>query len=259
MITIKSEEELEKMRVAGQIVARILEELARAVKPGISTLDLDRKAEKLAIEKGTLPAFKGYSGYRHSICASVNEAVVHGIPNKRPLCEGDIVGIDFGVIYEDFYSDSALTLSVGKTSEEADRLMRVTREALYFGIEQAWSGNHVHDISHAIQKHLEGANYSVVRELVGHGIGRRLHEEPQVPNYGQLGKGARLQAGMVLAIEPMANLGGPAVRFLADGWTVVTRDGSLSAHFEHTVAITKEGPEVLSLRSEEKGWARKRR
>lgn len=259
MITIKSEQELEKMRVAGQVVAQILEELARLVKPGISTLDLDRKAEKLAMERGTLPAFKGYSGYRHSICASVNEAVVHGIPNKQPLCEGDIVGIDFGVIYEGFYGDSALTLSVGKTSGEADRLMRVTQEALYCGIEQAWPGNHVHDISHAVQKHLEGASYSVVRELVGHGIGRRLHEEPQVPNYGRIGTGAELQAGMVIAIEPMANVGGPAVRFLPDGWTVVTRDGSLSAHFEHTVAVTKEGPEVLSLRSEEKEWARKRR
>lgn len=236
------------MRRAGEITARILQELTEAVEPGVTTLDLDKLAEARCVELGAKPAFKGYHGYPGSLCVSVNEQVVHGIPStKKVLRQGDIVGLDFGVIVDGYYGDSARTVAVGSVVPEAQRLLEVTREGLHRGIQEAHVGNRLFDISHAIQNYVESHGFSVVREFVGHGIGRSLHEEPQVPNYGPKGKGVSLKEGMVLAIEPMINLGGHAVRIESDGWTAVTVDGSLSAHFEHTVAITKDGPEILTL------------
>ena len=245
-IELKSEREIGIMRRSGQIVARILQALRKEVHPGITTLDLDAIAEQLTLKAEAIPAFKNYRGYRHSICASVNEQVVHGIPNKRALKEGDIIGIDFGVILEGFYGDSAVTIPVGRISEEAVTLLEVGAEALSRGIAKATPAHRLRDIGAAVQQYAESHGYSVVREMVGHGIGRVLHEEPQVPNYGKAGTGIRLKAGMVLAIEPMINMGAQAIRTLDDKWTVVTRDGSLSAHFEHTVAITENGPEILT-------------
>ena len=228
------------------IVAEILEILQQKIKPGTDTLTLDRVSEQLALERNAKPAFKGYRGFPYSLCASVNQQVVHGFPSERPLKEGDILSMDFGILYEGYYGDAAVTVPVGRVSEAAQRLIKTTKESLFLGIEQAVPGKRLSDISHAIQSHVERAGFSVVRKFVGHGIGRSLHEDPQVPNYGKPGLGIRLKPGMVLAIEPMVNQGGYDVETLEDGWTTVTKDGSLSAHFEHTIAITEQGPVVLS-------------
>jgi methionyl aminopeptidase len=246
VIVCKSPAEIEKMRAASALVAEVLAELAAMVAPGVSSLDLDVAAERLVRAGGAEPAFKGYRGYPCTLCASVNEQVIHGIPSKRALVEGDIISLDMGVKMNGFFGDSAVTVPVGRVSEQATRLLHVTEEALERGIEQVHLGGRVSDISHAIQKHVEAHGFSVVREFVGHGIGASLHEEPQIANYGDPGRGPRLAEGMTLAIEPMVNVGKPAVKMLADGWTAVTRDGSLSAHFEHTVAVTKNGPLVLT-------------
>jgi methionyl aminopeptidase len=246
VIVCKSPAEIERMRAANMLVADVLAALEAMVAPGISTLDLDREAERLVRDGGAEPAFKGYRGYPATLCASVNEQVVHGIPSKRELVEGDIVSLDMGVKLNDFYGDSAITVPVGTVSDEVQKLLRVTQDALERGIAEAKVGGRVSDIGHAIQRHVEGYGFSVVREFVGHGIGAALHEEPQIANYGAPGHGPRLAAGMVLAIEPMVNMGRPGVKVLGDGWTAVTRDGSLSAHFEHTVAVTHEGPLVLT-------------
>jgi methionyl aminopeptidase len=247
MIYLKSERELNLMRKAGAIVAQILDDMAKMTAPGISTGELDRFAESRIKELGAKPAFKGYNGFPACVCISVNQEVVHGIPsNKRVLKDGDIVGLDFGVIYDGWYGDSARTVPVGKISDEAQKLLDVTKESLYRGIAQCREGNRVFDIGHAVQNYVENFGYGVVREFVGHGIGRALHEDPQVPNYGPKGKGPALKVGMVLAIEPMINAGSHEVKVLKDGWTAVTVDNSLSAHFEHTVAITPNGPEILT-------------
>jgi methionyl aminopeptidase len=249
-LELKSKDDLERMRRAGQIVAEVLERLQVEVKPGVTTLDLDRIAEEMTRKRGAVPAFKGYQvGSRvfpAALCVSINEEVVHGIPAPRALKEGDIVGLDFGVVVEGYYGDAAVTVPVGKISPQAQHLLDATRESLWQGIRTIKVGSRLGDLSHAIQRYAESAGLSVVREFVGHGIGRRLHEEPQVPNFGEPGRGRLLREGMVLAIEPMLNLGEPGVMVKEDGWTAVTRDGSLSAHFEHSVAITAEGPVVLT-------------
>ncbi len=247
MISLKTAGEIEKMRQAGQAVAETLAGLRALVRPGVTTRELDRFAEDALRARGMRPAFKGYRGYPASICASPNEVVVHGIPSARRLEEGDILSIDLGAEYEGYYGDAAVTLPVGSVSKEAERLLQVTEQALALGLEQARPGNRLHDISWAIQRCAEDAGYGVVRDYVGHGIGRAMHEDPQVPNVGRAGSGPRLQAGMVLAIEPMVNAGTADVQLLEDGWTVVTADRRLSAHFEHTVAIREEGPDVLTL------------
>lgn len=247
MVTLKSSRELEMMRIAGKAVAQILDEMAKKVAPGLTTGELDSYAERRCKELGVVPAFKGYQGFPGCVCISVNDEVVHGIPsNKRVLKNGDIVGLDFGVHHQGWYGDSARTVAVGAVSEAAQKLMDATEKCLQLGIEQARPGNRVFDIGHAIQKYVEALGFGVVREFVGHGIGRALHEDPQVPNFGPKGKGLELKVGMVLAIEPMINAGKPDVRVLKDGWTAVTVDRSLSAHFEHTVAITENGPEILT-------------
>lgn len=248
MIVCKSPAEIGRMRAANALVAHVLGELAAMVAPGVSTLDLDAAAEKSVRAAGAEPAFKGYRGYPATLCASVNEQVVHGIPNKRPLAAGDIVSLDMGVKLNGFYGDSAVTVPVGPVSDDVKRLLRVTEEALEQGIAQVRIGGRISDIGHAIQRHVEASGFTVVREFVGHGIGASLHEEPQIANYGEPGRGPRLAEGMTLAIEPMVNMGKPSVKVLADGWTAVTRDGSLSAHFEHTVAVTKNGPLIMTLR-----------
>ncbi len=247
MVILKSPREIDKIRSSNQMVAEILEILKEKVAPGIDTLTLDRMSEELATKRKATPAFKGYRGYPFSLCASVNEQVVHGFPCKRPLKEGDILSMDFGICYDGYYGDAAITVPVGKISKSAEHLMEITREALFLGIEQTEAGNRLSDISHAIQKHVEGAGLSVVRKFVGHGIGKNLHEDPQIPNYGEPGRGIRLKPGMVFAIEPMVNSGGYEVETLEDGWTAVTKDGSLSAHFEHSIAITENGPVILSV------------
>ena len=236
------------MRAANQLVAKVLEDLAALVAPGVSTADLDAAAEARVRAAGAEPAFKGYRGYPATLCASVNEQVVHGIPSRRLLASGDIVSLDMGVKLNGFYGDSAVTVPVGTVGDEVKRLLRATQEALAAGIAQVKIGGRISDIGHAIQAFVEAEGFSVVREFVGHGIGAALHEEPQIANYGEPGRGPRLAEGMTLAIEPMVNMGKPAVRVLGDGWTAVTKDGSLSAHFEHTVAVTKNGPDVLTLR-----------
>ena len=250
MISLKSPREIEIMRRANVIVAEVLEELKRKVAPGVTTLELDSLAEELTLKKKALPAFKGYSVagrvFPRCLCASINEEIVHGIPSHRALREGDIVGLDYGVIYEGFYGDSAITVGVGKISDEAMRLMEVTRRALYNGIEQLREGKRLGDLGAVVQKTAEEAGFSVVRAFVGHGIGKKLHEEPPVPNFGEPARGLRLKEGMVLAIEPMVNAGSHEVKIKEDGWTAVTKDGSLAAHFEHSVAVTQNGPYVLS-------------
>ncbi|MHB0912276.1 MAG: type I methionyl aminopeptidase [Armatimonadota bacterium] len=248
MITLKSGNEIEKMRAAGQVVAAALSELERIIAPGIATMELDAIAEEVIRSHGAIPSFKGYRGYPAVICAAVNDEVVHGIPGPRRLEEGDIVGIDLGAIKDGWHGDSAVTLAVGEVSEVAKRLISVCREALFAGIEQVQVGARLGDISYAIQAYVEKHGFSVVRDLVGHGIGREMHEDPQVPNFGKAGRGPRLDPGMTLAIEPMVNSGGWAVETLPDKWTIVTKDASLSAHFEHTVAVTKDGPEILTMR-----------
>ena len=237
------------MREAGRLVGEVLSELMAHVAPGVTTADLDALAEKRIKRAGAVPAFKGYHGYPATICASINEEVIHGIPSgRRVLNEGDVISIDVGASLNGYYGDSAITLPVGQVSEEAATLLRVTEESLYKAIECVRPGGRISDIGHAVQRHVESYGFSVVREFVGHGIGQRMHEEPQVPNYGEPGRGPRLAEGMVLAIEPMVNAGKPAVKVLADGWTAVTRDGGLSAHFEHTVAVTADGPWILTAR-----------
>jgi methionyl aminopeptidase len=234
------------MRESCQIVAEVLEILKAEIKPGTTTRYLDNLAEKEAVKRKARPAFKGYSGYPYSLCCSVNEQVVHGMPNKRELIEGDILSIDFGVVYNGFYGDAAITVPVGKISCNAEILIRVTEESLYAAISKALPGNKLSDISHAVQSYVEKKGFSVVREFVGHGIGRSLHESPQIPNFGTPGRGVTLKVGMVLAIEPMINEKGSDVKILEDGWTAVTCDNGLSAHFEHTVAIMENGPEILT-------------
>lgn len=247
MIFLKTEEEIEKIRIASKCAMEVLLYLGEFVKDGVKTKDLERLCEeKLRKMKNVRPAFKGYNGYPYALCISVNEEVVHGMPSERTLKEGDIVSLDFGVIYEGYYGDVAITYGVGKISKEAERLIRVTKEALFKGIENARIGNRLYDISNAIQTHVEANGFSVVREFVGHGIGRNLHEEPQIPNFGEKGTGIRLKKGMVLAIEPMVNMGNSEISISKNGWTAYAKDMSLSAHFEHTVAIRESGPEILS-------------
>jgi len=248
MVTLKSPKEIEIMARAGSIVAATLELVRKQVRPGISTEDLDAAAERfIRGHPGATPSFKGLYGFPKSLCVSINEEIVHGIPSaKRLLREGSIVSVDVGVHLEGFHADAAITVPVGEIAPEAQRLLAVTQEALAAGIAQARVGNHVGDIGHAVQTVAEGAGFGVVRELVGHGVGQRMHEDPQVPNHGQPRRGARLQAGMTIAIEPMITLGDYATKMLGDKWTVVTADGSLAAHFEHTVAVTNEGPRILT-------------
>jgi methionyl aminopeptidase len=251
MIVCRSAEEIEKLARVNALVAQVLAELMRVVEPGVSTLDLDQLAERRLREAGALPAFKGYHGYPATICASVNDQVVHGIPNTRPLKSGDIVSVDMGAKLDGYFGDSAVTVPVGTVSAEAQRLLQVTSASLDRALTAVKPGNRVQDIGAAVQQHVEAHGFSVVREFVGHGIGTALHEEPQIPNYGTPGRGARLAEGMTLAIEPMVNAGKPAVKVLSDGWTAVTKDGSLSAHFEHTVVVTAEGCRILTLRPAE--------
>jgi methionyl aminopeptidase len=246
MIILKSPEEIERMARACRIVAESLQALKEEVRPGISTKELERLVEEMVAARGAVPAFKGYRNYPSSVCTSVNDEVVHGIPSALVLNEGDIISIDLGVYLDGFYGDAAVTLPVGRISPLAQRLMEVTKTALSLGIESAKPGNRVSDISYAIQRHVESNGFSVVRAFVGHGIGRSLHEEPQVPNFGEPGRGPRLREGMTLAIEPMVNAGSYEVAVLDDGWTAVTADGSLSAHWEHTVAITRTGARILT-------------
>ncbi|NJC88190.1 MAG: type I methionyl aminopeptidase [Desulfuromonas sp.] len=246
MIVLKSAAELEKMRAAGRIVAEILSQLESLIKPGITSGELDRLAEKECLRQGAKPAFKGYGGFPCTLCASPNDRVVHGFPDNRPLLEGEILSIDFGVLYQGYYGDAAVTVPVGRIDAETTRLLETTRESLRQAILKAVPGGRLSDISHAVQSWVEPRGFSVVREFVGHGIGRQLHEAPQVPNFGAPGQGPRLKPGMTLAIEPMINAGSPGVKILEDGWTAVTQDGKRSAHFEHTVAITEHGPEILT-------------
>lgn len=247
-IELKSRDEIDRIREASGIVHDVLAEVARAVAPGVTTAELDRLAEARTRQRGAIPAFKGYHGYPASLCISVNEEVVHGIPSpRRVLRQGDIVGLDFGVVYRGFFGDSARSVPVGAVSGAARRLLETTRQALDRAIAAAVAGARLGDVGAAVQTLVESRGFSVVLDFVGHGIGRQLHEPPQVPNFGKAGTGVRLRPGMVLAIEPMVNAGGPEVVTLDDGWTAVTADGSLSAHFEHTVAVTENGPEVLTL------------
>ena len=246
MIVCKSPAELERMRAANELVADVLVALRERTAPGVTTAALDAFAERRVRDAGAVPAFKGYHGFPATLCISVNEEVIHGIPGPRALVPGDIVSIDLGVVLDGFYGDAAITVPVGEIADEAETLLRVTEESLYLGIEQARIGGRVSDIGHAVQRHVEAHGFSVVREFVGHGVGRALHEEPQVPNYGPGGRGPRLTEGMTLAIEPMVAMGKAAVKVLGDGWTAVTKDRSLAAHFEHTIAVTAAGPVILT-------------
>jgi methionyl aminopeptidase len=247
MIIIKSSREIEQLKRSNVIVAEVFEKLKGMIVPGVTTKELDQVAEEFILSKGARPAFKGYRGFPATLCISINEEVVHGIPGQRRLKEGDIVSLDGGVNYLGYFGDAAITLPVGEVDSEARRLLEVTERALYIGIEEAKAGNRLFDISYAIQRWVESHGFSVVRDFVGHGIGRDLHEEPQVPNFGAPHQGPRLEKGMVFALEPMVNEGTYEVRVLSDGWTVVTADGRRSAHFEHTIAITDNGAEILSI------------
>ena len=248
MIVLKSAEEIQSMREAGRVVAQAHALVRELIKPGITTLDLDRAVEEFLLKQNAIPAFKGYQGYPASICASVNEVVVHGIPSKDVILEeGSIISVDIGAFVDGFCGDSAWTYPVGEVDSQVLNLLQATEESLFLGIEQAKVGNRLSDISHAVQKRAEEGGFSVVRDFVGHGIGRQMHEAPQIPNFGPPGRGPRLKAGMTLAIEPMVNVGGYHVQVLEDNWTVVTRDNKWSAHFEHTIAITDEGPVILTL------------
>lgn len=246
MISIKSEREIQLMKEAGRIVAETHELLKKNIKPGITTKELDEIAENYILSQGAIPAFKGYGGFPASICASINHEVVHGIPGNKTLQEADIISIDIGTIKDQYYGDAARTYPVGNIDEDAQRLIDVTRESFYEGLQFMREGYRLSDISHAIQSYVESHGFSIVRDYTGHGIGKAMHEAPQIPNYGPKGRGPRLQAGMVLAVEPMVNMGTAKVKVLQDGWTVVTLDGKYSAHYEHTVAITKGEPEILT-------------
>ena len=246
MIIGKSKKEIEKMRAAGQLVGLVLQELRDMVEPGVTTLEVDRAADKMIRDAGALPTFKGYHGFPYSICASVNEQIVHGFPSTYKLKDGDIFSIDVGVTLDGFVGDTATTVPVGNVSEDVLKLVQVTEECLARAIEQCRPGKHLGDIGWAVQEHAERNGYSVVRDYVGHGIGRRMHEDPQIPNYGRPGKGPKIRTGYVFALEPMLNLGAHETKVLADGWTVVTLDGLPSAHSEHTVAVTDDGPDVLT-------------
>lgn len=248
MIILKSRAEIDKLRRSNLIASEVLDCLAEKVVPGVTTGELDKIAEDLILSKKAKPAFKGYRGYKHTLCTSVNEEVVHGIPSRRELKEGDIIGVDCGVLIDGFYGDIAKTFKVGKVTVDAERLLKVTEEALYVGIDKSRVGNRLYDISAAVQAHVEAAGFSVVRDFVGHGVGTSLHEDPQIPNFGEPGTGIKLRPGMVFALEPMVNIGDWKVKVLGDKWTVVTEDGSLSAHFEHTLAVTESGPVILSKR-----------
>ncbi|WP_346915914.1 type I methionyl aminopeptidase [Clostridium sp.] len=247
MMNIKSDTELEYMRSAGKVVADTLAMIQEVIKPGITTAEIDKLAEEFILAQGAIPSFKGYGGFPGSICASVNDVVIHGIPNDTVLVEGDIISVDCGAILNGYHGDAARTFPVGSISKEAQHLIDVTKESFFKGIEKAVVGNRLTDISAAIQKHAESFGYSVVRDFVGHGIGTDMHEDPQVPNYGTAGKGPKLVHGVVLAIEPMINMGNYKVKIKPDGWTVVTSDGKLSAHYENTIAITNDGVEILTL------------
>jgi len=247
MIIIKSPREIEQLKRSNAIVAEVFEKLKRMIAPGITTKELDQVAEEYILSKGGRPAFKGYRGFPATLCISINEEVVHGIPGQRRLKEGDIVSIDGGVNFGGYFGDSAITLPVGEVDPESKRLLEVTEKALTLGIEKAKIGNRLFDISYAIQRWVESRGFSVVRDFVGHGIGKDLHEEPQIPNFGSPHQGPRLEKGMVFALEPMVNEGTYEVRVLSDGWTVVTADGKRSAHFEHTISITDDGAEILSI------------
>lgn len=246
-MNIKSDTELEYMRSAGKVVADTLAMIEKVIKPGITTAEIDKIAEEFILAQGAIPSFKGYGGFPGSICASVNDVVIHGIPNDTVLVEGDIISVDCGAILNGYHGDAARTFPVGSISKEAQHLIDVTKESFFKGIEKAVVGNRLTDISAAIQKHAESFGYSVVRDFVGHGIGTSMHEDPQVPNYGTAGKGPKLVHGVVLAIEPMINMGNYRVKIKPDGWTVVTSDGKLSAHYENTIAITNDGVEILTL------------
>lgn len=247
MIIGKSRKEIDKMRAAGQLVGRVLQELSGMAQPGVTTLEINDAADKMIRDGGAYPTFKGYNGFPYSICASVNEQVVHGFPSKYELKEGDILSIDVGATLDGFVGDTATTVPVGQVGDDLWQLMRVTRQCLAKAIEQCRAGNHIGDIGYVVQQHAEAHGYSVVREYVGHGIGRRMHEDPQIPNYGKPGKGPKIRTGYVFAVEPMINIGSHHTKTLKDGWTVVTLDGKPSAHVEHTIAVTDEGPEVLTL------------
>lgn len=246
MIIYKSEEEIKGIKKSNQIVAKILDELSSMIKPGIQTKDLDEYAESRARDMGAVPAFKGYRGFPFSLCTSINEEIVHGLPSSRTLREGDIISLDFGILYEGFYGDAAVTYPIGNVTPVAKQLINTAETAFYKGIEQIREGNRISDISHAVQTYVEAQGFSIIRTFVGHGIGLSLHEEPQVPNFGPSGRGPKIRKGLVLAIEPMIAVGDWRVEVLADDWTAVTIDRSLSAHYEHTVALTQRGLEILS-------------
>lgn len=243
---LKNNTEIDIMRTNNKILAELLLKLKEIIEPGITPIDIDKIAFEFITKKGGYPGFKGYQGFPNSICASVNEQVIHGIPNKKPLKSGDIISIDVGIIKNDYWGDTAYTYRVGQTTEKVDKLCKVTEECLYLGIAKAKVGNRLYDISAAIQKHAEENGFSVIREFVGHGIGRNLWEKPKVPNYGKPGMGPKIMEGLVIAIEPMVNIGTYDIKILSDGWTVVTADGEYSAHYEHTIAITSKGVEILS-------------
>jgi methionyl aminopeptidase len=251
VIIYKSEEEIRSMRRSNQIVAKILSELGMMIKPGIQTKDLDEYAERRTREMDAVPAFKGYRGYPASLCTSINEEIVHGIPSSRTLRSGDIISLDFGVVYDGFYGDAAVTYPVGEITPPAEKLIATARESFTKGVAKLKEGNRLSDVSYAIQSHVESQGFSVIRSFVGHGIGFSLHEEPQIPNFGSPGRGPKLRSGMVLAIEPMIAIGNWEVEILSDNWTAVTKDRSLSAHYEHTVALTQNGVEILSLPEDE--------
>ena len=247
MIFYKTGEEIERIKKSSLLVGKTLAEVAKIIKPGVTTLDLDKVAEEFIRDNKAIPGFLGYGGFPNTLCTSVNSAVVHGIPNDKPLDDGDIVSVDCGVLMDEFYGDSAYTFEVGEVSDEIKKLLRITKESLDLAVEQTRSGNRIGDIGFAVQNHAESNGYGVVRELVGHGLGRSLHEKPEVPNYGKKGRGHKMKPGLVLAIEPMINLGKKEITQLDDGWTILTKDNLPSAHFEHDVAISREGsPEVLS-------------
>jgi len=246
MIYIKSEQEIERMKTANRLVMATLIKLKEMVKPGLNIMRLEEKAEEMARKSGGIPAFKGYNGYPASLCLSINEVVVHGIPHNRILKNGDIIGIDYGILLDGFYGDAAITVPVGEISKEALKLINTTREALYEGMKNARPGKKLGDISFAVQSYVEKNGFSVIREFTGHGIGKNLHEDPPIPNFGRSGTGIPIEKGMTFAIEPMVSMGSYEVEVLSDGWTTITKDKTLSAHFEHTIAVTENGPEILS-------------